>query len=103
MKSTQLTEAVSRTEEIADIMISSLQSRRRRCTFGVPMMRRNGARFTTLRGMIWKSEDFSRLEEDVTTSNASVIGAPVSRPASGSMSIASKTQRKKLQHEISLA
>jgi hypothetical protein len=52
MRSTQLTEAITRIEETADIVASNPQSRKRRDLFGVPMKRRSGARFTAPWGMI---------------------------------------------------
>jgi hypothetical protein len=53
---TQLTGVIATTEETTD---SNPWSRKRRCIFSVPMMRRSGVRFTALRGMIWKSAKLS--------------------------------------------
>jgi hypothetical protein len=52
MRSTKLTGVITRTEETTDIAASNPQSRKRRGLFGVPMTRRNGARFTIHQGMI---------------------------------------------------
>jgi hypothetical protein len=51
-RSTQLTEAITRTEETVDIMTSNSRSRKRKDLFGIPMTWRSGARFTAPRGMI---------------------------------------------------
>jgi hypothetical protein len=45
MRSTQLTEVISRIEETVDIMANSPQSRRRRGIFGVLTTRRSGVKF----------------------------------------------------------
>jgi hypothetical protein len=52
MRSTQLTEAIARTEETVDKMASNPQ---RRGIFGILMTQRSGARFTAPQGMICKS------------------------------------------------
>jgi hypothetical protein len=52
VRSTQLTEAIARTEETADTVASNPRIRRRRCIFGILMMQRSGAKFTAPWGMI---------------------------------------------------
>jgi hypothetical protein len=49
---TQLIEMITRIEGTADTVASDPQIKRRRGTFGVLMMQRSGAKFTTLWGMI---------------------------------------------------
>jgi hypothetical protein len=46
-----MTDVIARIEETANIVASNPRSRKRRDLFGVPMMRRSGARFTAPRGM----------------------------------------------------
>jgi hypothetical protein len=55
MRSTQLTEPITRTKETADIMASCPRSRRRRGLSSVLMTWRSGEKFTAPWGMIWKS------------------------------------------------
>jgi hypothetical protein len=50
--------AIPRTEDTVDIKANNPHIRKRRSLFGVPMMRRSGARFTAPRGMTWKSVRF---------------------------------------------
>jgi hypothetical protein len=61
VRSTQLIEAFTRTEETTDIMPSSPRRKRRRL-FGVLMTQRSGARFTAPWDTIWKSARFFWIE-----------------------------------------
>jgi hypothetical protein len=111
VRSTQLTEAVTRTKEIVDTTASSPQIRRRKGLSDVPMTRRSGARFTIPWGMIWKSVRLfwirrrchQRVDQHRVDSDGDEQMREINIIFGGSMSIASKTQGKKLQREISLA
>jgi hypothetical protein len=112
---TQLIEGTTNTVESSPWII------RRRGPFDILMTQRSGAKFIAPRGMIWKSAKLSwigrrchhqqrrRRRSPGELINVGQILTEMSiwgrsmLSSGGSMSIASKTQGKKLQHEISLA
>jgi hypothetical protein len=114
MRLIQLTEAITRTEATVDTATSSPRIRWRRDISSVLMTQRSGVRFIAPQGMIWKNAKHSwirkrcdhqeprRVDQRRADSEGYEQMGEINVIFGGSMSITSKTQGKKLQHEISL-